>query len=145
MAGPGRPTLYSVELACEICARLAEGSPLCRICLDPRMPAKTTVYRWLGENEEFRALYNIAREDQADTMADEMLAIADECDSSDVKQARLRIDTRKWLAMKLKPKKYGEKIDLNHTGSVPVKEISDKPLEADEWLEKARGIAGPPR
>lgn len=29
---------------------------------------------------------------------------------------KLQIDTRKWLLSKLLPKKYGDKVDLNHAG-----------------------------
>jgi hypothetical protein len=28
--------------------------------------------------------------------------------------SRLRVDIRKWIASKLKPKRYGERVDLNH-------------------------------
>jgi hypothetical protein len=29
------------------------------------------------------------------------------------------VETRKWIAAKLKPKKYGEKLDLDHSGLPP--------------------------
>ncbi len=35
-----------------------------------------------------------------------------------VQRSRLRIDTRKWLAGKLKPKKYGDRINLDHAGEI---------------------------
>lgn len=98
------------------------------------MPGTSTVYRWLADKPEFRELYARAREDQADTLADEIIDIADqkdgEADTPDsVNRARLRVDARKWIASKLKPKRYGDKIDHEHTGGLTVKlEQSDSGL-----------------
>lgn len=59
----------------------------------------------------------------------------------DAAQARVEIDARKWFASKFLPKRYGEKIELEHSGS-----IEKKP---DDWLESRiaeliakAGIAG---
>lgn len=96
------------------------------------MPDVKTVYRWMGANEEFRQQYACAREDQADTLADEIIDIADEssrdtitkenddgstyevCNSEWINRSRLRVDARKWVASKLKPKKYGD--SMTHKG-----------------------------
>jgi len=92
------------------------------------MPAQSTVYEWLFRHPSFAEQYTRAREEQADTLADEIIAIADEdpvmaeyrdkdgnlvdikIDSGYVNYQRQRIDARKWTAMKLKPKKYGDKV-----------------------------------
>lgn len=89
---------------------------------DETFPCIVTIYRWLRENEEFANLYARAKEDQADFLADESIEIADD-DSLDVgfteegkpfvkgeniQRARLRVETRKWLTAKLRPKKYGD-------------------------------------
>lgn len=37
-----------------------------------------------------------------------------------VQRSKLRVDARKWVAAKLKPKKYGDKIDVT-SGNEPVK------------------------
>ena len=52
---PGRPTLYSDELAATICRRLAEGESLRKICANPTMPDKSTVLSWLfdGIHDKF--------------------------------------------------------------------------------------------
>jgi len=42
----GRPTLYTEELAAEICRRLAGGESLRRICEDDHMPGASTVVDW---------------------------------------------------------------------------------------------------
>jgi len=79
---------------------------------------------------EFLQRYEQAKEESADALADEMLDIADDSErdyteegrvnTEHVQRARLRVDTRKWIASKLKPKKYGDKLDLNanHAGTI---------------------------
>ena len=71
---------------------------------------------WLADEKkvDFRHKYARAREDQADTLFDEIITIADlpvTC-NEDVTRNRLRVDARKWIVAKLKPRKYGDKIDV---------------------------------
>ena len=101
------------------------------------MPHIATVYRWLMAHETFREQYARAREDQADTLADEIQAIADEpilgkktttkangdveiVEGDMIEHRRLRVDARKWIAAKLKPRKYGDRLEHQHEGSVRV-------------------------
>jgi len=37
-----------------------------------------------------------------------------------VQRSKLRVDARKFRAVKLAPKKYGDKIDMNHGGTLTV-------------------------
>ena len=135
----GRPTDYTDDLADLICERLANGESMRSVCRDEATPAMTTVFRWLRENEEFRQQYEVAKEECADALVEDMLDIADNqasdivmvdgiplqvkgelirsVSSASVGHARLRVDTRKWAASKLKPKKYGEKIQQEVTGA----------------------------
>ncbi len=124
----GRPTIFTQHIANVICMRIAEGESLREIVKTEGMPDRTTVYDWLLRDEAFANQYARAREEQADTLADEILAIADEnpevdyirdkhgnvvdikIDSGYVSYQKQRIDTRKWVAMKLKPKKYGDRM-----------------------------------
>lgn len=106
----GRPSGYSQELADRLCEQLADGKSLRTICKSEDMPGKTTVLRWLRDNEDFRGQYARARDEQADSIADEMIDIADGGDGGDVQRDRLRVDTRKWVASVLKPKKYGDSV-----------------------------------
>jgi hypothetical protein len=119
----GRPTKYNLKIALEICDRLSDGESLATICKDERMPKKTAVYEWLLRHEEFTDMYARAREDQADSMADSIVAIADEkptllfddkgngkVDNAFVAWQKNRIDARKWTAAKLKPRKYSDRI-----------------------------------
>ena len=36
----------------------------------------------------------------------------------DAQQARVELDARKWFASKFLPKRYGDKVDLEHSGNV---------------------------
>lgn len=108
-----RPTLFSDTLAAEICQRLADGELLGDICRAARMPSRDTVRRWQGENGPFRDRYAIARDQQADALAEEAIHIARNADADAVAVCRLQIDTIKWLIAKISPKRYGEKVMLD--------------------------------
>jgi hypothetical protein len=150
----GRPTKYTLKLGDLICALLAEGKSLRKICTLANMPAVSSVLLWVmkgergdAEYQAFSEQYRVAREAQAEFLADEIIDISDD-DRNDygfkeaedgsgngakafilqdnIQRAKLRVDSRKWFASKLRPKKYGEKIQQEITGKDggPV-EISD--------------------
>jgi hypothetical protein len=119
---PCRPTTYSVEAAAEICAWLASGQSLKSFCKQPDAPGLSTVYQWLAAHKDFADLYTRAREDQADALADEMLDIADDA-SLDPNDKRVRIDTRKWIASKLKPRVYGDKVQSEVSGGLTLEQL----------------------
>ena len=141
---------YTTQMADIICIRLSEGESLKGIVRSEGMPDRATVYRWLLEQPAFCDKYARAREEQADTLADEIIAIADESpeinevrdkngdvidikiDSGYVAYQKQRIEARKWTAMKLKPKKYGDKLELAGDPNNPLKvEVQS---EADTYL-----------
>jgi hypothetical protein len=125
---------YNPEVGDIICERLSEGQSIRKICASDGMPWAAVLFRWLRESPEFAKQYAQAREAQADALFDETLDIADETKEDYVKRlnfdgplegwevngeaiarSKLRIDTRKWMAAKLRPKKYGEKIEVDQT------------------------------
>jgi hypothetical protein len=110
----GRPSLFTEELAEEFCERIADGRSLRSITTDDDMPDQRTIRRWLKDREGFRLQYAIARDLQADCIAEETKDIADGTD--DPQKARLQIDARKWYASKLAPKKYGDKVTQEVSG-----------------------------
>ena len=132
-----RPTDFTQDLADAICARLAEGESLRSIGRDESMPVASTVHRWVQKNDAFCEQYTRARELQADTLADETLDIADdgqndwmernapgnagyEFNGEAVARSRLRVDTRKWAAGKLNPKKYSDKLQIAGDDKNPI-------------------------
>ena len=74
----GAPTTYNSRIALVICTRIAEGESLREIVKTVGMPDRTVVYDWLLRHAEFANQYTRAREEQADTLADEIIAISDE-------------------------------------------------------------------
>jgi hypothetical protein len=136
-----RKSTFSQEIADAICERIANGESLRSICGDDGMPDKANVFRFLGKNAEFRDQYARARESQADALFDEILSIADD-GSNDwmlrkfgdderwvengeaLRRSQLRVEARKWMAGKLKPKKYGEKLELAGDKDNPLHVIS---------------------
>ena len=60
-------------------------------------------------------------------------SIEDVLDAEHVQRSRLRIDTRKWMAGKLAPKKYGEKIEYELSGQIGLRPIilGDRPPEIE--------------
>jgi hypothetical protein len=135
----GRPSSFTEEQAEEICRRLADGESLRHICLLAHMPSKTTILRWLDEIPSFRTQYAHAREKQADAFLDQIQEIAHDgrndweiqeaertgqdrivLHAEHVQRSRLRVDTLKWVMSKLAPKKYGDKLDIEHSGKTNV-------------------------
>jgi hypothetical protein len=119
----GRPSDFTQEMADFICEALSEGKSLRKICEPEDMPNRAAVFRWLSKNEDFRNQYARAKEEQAEALADDIIAIADQYDTAKdtlepdlIQRAKLRIDSRKWVASKLKPKKYGDKIQTEVSG-----------------------------
>lgn len=140
----GRPSDYSPELADSICERIASGMSLKEICKPESMPCMSSIFNWLRRDEEFVEKYARAKEAQVEALAEDLLDIADDStndwvdrqfgettvrviDNEAIQRSKLRVDTRKWIMSKLAPKKYGDKLDLNHGGSVGVSLINSIP------------------
>jgi hypothetical protein len=118
-----RPSIFTDELAADICRRLSLGESARQICRDDSMPVMSTLMKWLTEPDKvaFSEQYARARDCQADYYADEIIDIADELgegvDSNAVNIAKLRIDSRKWKVARMSPRKYGDKQQIDHTSS----------------------------
>jgi hypothetical protein len=110
----GRPSLYTEEIAEEICARLPEGESLLAMCRDPGMPSISTVFLWLTKHVDFSDNYVRAREIQGHTHA--AMAIEKAVNARDAALGRLAYDALKWHASKLVPKVYGDKTEVDVAG-----------------------------
>jgi hypothetical protein len=109
----GRPTLYSEELAEEICEQVMTNPyGIVHICNENyNLPSHDTVYRWLAKYPEFSEQYARAKVIQITRLVDTMLFDISSIESpDDVPKFRLWIDTIKWKACKLVPKVYGNKM-----------------------------------
>ena len=130
MAG-GRPTKYSKALTSELCARIAVGNSLRKVCEAKDMPSVSTVYEWHSKYPEFSEQYARAKEDSADSDADRIEEIAEKVLDGEYEpaQARTAIDAYKWTAGKKRPKRYGDKIQTEHSGNVGVTDLTDEQLD----------------
>jgi hypothetical protein len=132
----GRPKIYSPKIAARICVEISTTTKSLRtICKEAGMPAVGTVLTWLREDTNgFLAQYARAKEEQADMMVEEIIEIADDGTNDFMKiykgddsytvenkewtsRSKVRVDARKWIASKLKPKKYGDKLDVTTDGA----------------------------
>lgn len=113
----------------ELLERTEKGEPLTRICEDPRMPGRRTVYLWLDTDEEFAARFRDARARGVHGLVEETLAIADKPakDAVEVADKRVRIDTRLRLAGKWLPSVYGDKLALTDPDGGKLTVIVRKP------------------
>lgn len=126
----GAPSKYNEVIVTQICLLISEGNSLRSISKKSGMPDVSTVFDWLAKYPEFAKRYARAREEQADFLAEEILEIADETsrdyietedgreifNSEHVQRSRLRVDSRKWFAAHVAPKKWGEKIAQEISG-----------------------------
>jgi len=115
--------------------RIENGEALRTILKEDSMPSTSTFYIWMEEDESKSKRYAYATDIRADGMFEDILDIADESynDTSVneegqertnhevIARSRLRVDARKWYLSKLKPKKYGDKIENTIQGG-------DKPI-----------------
>lgn len=130
-----KPFNLSPEFIAAICERIAAGESVRSICRDPTMPDASTVFKYLALDAGFAQQYARAKEAGIEAILDEASDIADEgtndwmkkndpanpgyaLNGEHVQRSRLRIDTRKWFASKLLPKKYGDRQEVHHSGSV---------------------------
>lgn len=132
----GAVTIFTPALFTTICDHISHGESLREVCRRPEMPHKSTVLRWLREKPELRDQYVCARDDLMEYWASDILEIADDGsldtipglnkygdevqvpNHANVQRDRLRIDSRKWLLSRLKPKVYGDHLEVDVSGEV---------------------------
>lgn len=156
MAGTGRPSKYTPEIATSIIEQLSDGIPLREICRQDGMPAWRTIYDWLDKDEELSARVARARLLGYDAIAEQCVDIADDStqdyvetekgkayNSEHVQRSKLRVETRLKLLACWASSKYGNKQHLEHSGSITHKDMDDEELdrlirERQQALEKAQ-------
>jgi terminase small subunit-like protein len=142
---------FNAEIAAAICESIATScNGLNRIANENGVSA-SSVYVWLIDNKEFAERYARAREVQQDLLGEEIIEIADDsardtkvvahgdsetevADNEWINRSRLRVDTRKWLMSKLSPKKYGDRVQTEHSGEISVS-LSESIASARKRLE----------
>lgn len=124
----GRPSSFTQAVADAICLRLSKGEPLAQICRDDNMPSVSTVTDWKAKHDHFSVAIARSREEGFDAIAVDTLNIidtvpercataeGDKVDSGHVAWLKNRAEQRLKLLAKWDPKRYGDKMDVNHGG-----------------------------
>lgn len=131
---------FSEEVFADMLERIACGEAVSKICDEAGFPSRKTFYGWVLRNDDLRERYEVALVARHYALADETLEIADEpvgslesgaTDSGAVQKQRLQVDTRKWLLSKMVPKKYGDKLqqELTGTDGGPVQVVTLTPAD----------------
>jgi hypothetical protein len=130
---------FTSDLAATICERIMQGMSLRQVCAMDDMPARSTVHKWLAANADFADQYARACAVRADEIFDEIFDIADDASNDwmerkdddgaligwrengeSVRRSAIRIDARKWALARMEPKKYGDKLAMEHSGSMVI-------------------------
>ena len=129
----GRPTIYTKELAERICELVATHTigikALCKMFED--IPDQQTIKNWRRTIPEFFALYDIAKQFQAQLLVEEcedLIPLEIKTYQDDSGQERYdpvsatllkeKIAHRRWMAARLAPKVYGDRQTIEQTVTV---------------------------
>ena len=113
------PSIWPVVLQ-----EIGNGSSLISAIKKDGYPTYDAFQRHMRANPDIRRLYDEAIEARADYLAESLIDISEETPpegldgpqlSAWINQMKIRIDTRKWTAAKLRPKSWGDKIDVSVT------------------------------
>jgi hypothetical protein len=117
-----RPIKYTPDAVWPVILEaIANGQSLSSILRQHDFPSYAWAKGQLRSNAELRRQYEQAVEDRADRLAEELIELADEpmpkgLDgpgmSAWVQKLRVRVDVRKWAASKLRPRAYGDRLEV---------------------------------
>ena len=124
------PEVVPQDKADEIVVWISNGQTLRDYCRIEGNPAFRTIYDWLEKDKDFSARFAQARDVGGDVIAEEALSIIDtfpiqavsdsgnRLDAGHVAWLKNRAEMRLKLLAKWNPKKYGEKVGVEHSGSI---------------------------
>lgn len=135
---------YDAELAAKVLDLLAQSGSLRRVCRELGV-SRNSIIPWVVDNTEgFGDAYARAKEHGIDTLVEETLDIADDgsndymaakdgvqLDTEHIQRSKIRVETRRWLAERMAPRRYGLKQGVDVTSS-------DGTLQMDDTARSAR-------
>ena len=112
----------------EVLELVSQGSSVSRACKAVSDYNKDKFYECLKASDEAKDNYARAIELRADRIFDDILLIADETssdkrsvndekeitDNEAIQRSKLRVDARKWVLSRMNPKKYGDRLNVDH-------------------------------
>lgn len=128
------------EIIDDICNEIQTGKSLRSVLKNEGMPNTQAFYDWIDSDAEKSKQYVRACEARADSIFEDILDIADDStndtqfidigdveiektNQENIQRSRLRVDARKWMLGKMNPKKYGDKIQNEHSGEINIQPI----------------------
>lgn len=109
----GRAALkFTPALKARICRDVALGKSLRKTLKAASLPKMTRVMEELQKDTTFAKQYASARARGIELHIDGILDLADSATPENAQAVRLKVDVRKWLASKILPKVYGDKLEL---------------------------------
>jgi len=142
----------SKELAVQIIDQLSDGNGSFRKLCELSNVHPGPMIRFICADPQLEEQYARAKEIQMEALSEEITEISDErpvetivtesatitkVDNAGIQRNRLRVDTRKWLMSKLAPKKYGDKVAVDHSGSVDLG-LAERLREAQKRLDEGQ-------
>lgn len=144
-----------VEYLCDEIANSSKGVESILNSAEYDMPSRRTVMAWISHYEDLDHKYARAKDLQVEFLVEECMEIADgsendivtinkgdeeyqQVNHENIQRSKLRIDMRKWQAGKLKPKKYGDKQQVQHSGGLNSKVMLVPSCDnVDDWEQVA--------
>ena len=135
--GAGRPPVYTAEMWKGIFDRIGAGASLTTALKEPGI-SYSHAQRLIDADPALAEAYETAKKTRASRLAEEIIELSDAPIpdhlqgveiSAWVNQKRLQVDARKWVAAKLYPRVYGDKIDVS---------VRDDRISVIDALEAAR-------
>ena len=117
---PKRGPVMHNPKAAEVLDWLASGGTLLEFAKRKGNPDVRTIHDWEDEDEEFAALYKVARDKGQEAMLEECKTLCD-TEPTDAVQAawrRLQVDTRMKCLRMWNPARWAERVDMNHSGGI---------------------------
>lgn len=125
---------------------IGDGMSLSQFCRSRDFPYSST-HNWISADQDRAARFASATMVRADHLADEIERLVDapigkDCDgrtdTGAVQHRRLQVDTKRWIAAKLFPRRYDDRIEVDqringaitHTHQVELRKLTDDELES---------------
>lgn len=120
-----RPSGYSKRIALKVAEAISEGASMHKIARDEGMPTMRTMLRWIQNRPEFGHLISQAKHNLATYYAEQSVEISDEqvATPADAARQRNRIAARQWMASRLDPRKYSERLGVGQAPELDPVEV----------------------
>jgi len=135
-------TLLSAELFEALCVAVGNGESIHRLTQRPDMPNRETFFRQCRTMPERATRYAEALALRGEKLADEIVDLSDEAmyaaSPEEAQAYRLRVDARKWVASRLLPRKYGDKMVVEGNAENPI--VTQLVLGGDALAARIKGM-----